>query len=43
MIAKTTGVKIKDLYKGVLPFLAGDVVHVVMLIAFPQIALWLAK
>jgi tripartite ATP-independent transporter DctM subunit len=43
MIAKTTGVKIKDLYKGVLPFLAGDIVHVILLIAFPQIALWLAK
>ncbi|MDR0850905.1 MAG: TRAP transporter large permease [Clostridiales Family XIII bacterium] len=43
MISKTTGVKIKDLYKGVIPFLIGDTIHVIILIIFPQIALWLAR
>ena len=43
MIAKNTGVPIRELYKGVLPFLLADTCHVLLLIAFPDIALFLAK
>ncbi|MDR0851266.1 MAG: TRAP transporter large permease [Clostridiales Family XIII bacterium] len=41
-IAKVTKTPISQIYAGVWPFLAADVVHVAMLIAFPQISLWLA-
>lgn len=32
---------IADVFRGVLPFLAGDVVRLVLIISFPAIALWL--
>lgn len=34
-------IPIFTIYKGVLPFLAADIVHLVLLVAFPQIALFL--
>ena len=39
--ASATGVPIKELYKGSLPFLIADLVHLVILIALPQISLCL--
>jgi TRAP-type C4-dicarboxylate transport system permease large subunit len=36
----TTGT-ITDLYLGVLPFMLGMAIVLVLLVAFPQIALWL--
>jgi tripartite ATP-independent transporter DctM subunit len=41
MISKTTGIKLQDMYKGVLPFLLADVVHVTLLILIPDIVLYL--
>lgn len=38
MVPQTT---IADVFKGVLPFLAGDVVRLLLIIIFPAIALWL--
>lgn len=29
------------IYRGILPFLAADVIHIVLLVVFPQISLWL--
>jgi tripartite ATP-independent transporter DctM subunit len=40
-IAKVTKTPIKDVYKGVWPFITADVLHVVLLIAFPIISLLL--
>lgn len=34
-------VKIVDVYKGIMPFLLGDVVRLALIIIFPAIALWL--
>ena len=39
--ASATGVPIKELYKGSVPFLIADLVHLVILIALPQISLCL--
>jgi len=41
-IAKITRTPISQLYSGVWPFLGADVLHIALLIAFPDIALWLA-
>lgn len=41
--SSATGVPLNKLYKGSVPFLIADVVHITLLIAFPQIALFLAK
>jgi tripartite ATP-independent transporter DctM subunit len=43
VISKNTGVTIKDMYVGVIPFLIADCVHVCLLITFPNIALFLAR
>lgn len=37
------GISIKDIYKGVLPFIAMQGVALVILFKFPQVALWLPK
>ena len=37
------GVPISESYKGVMPFLASDVVRTVLLLAFPSISLWLVQ
>lgn len=37
--SSATGVPLKQLYKGSVPFLLADIVHLILLIAFPQIAL----
>jgi TRAP-type mannitol/chloroaromatic compound transport system permease large subunit len=37
------GISIKDIYKGVLPFIAMQGVALVILFKFPQVALWLPQ
>lgn len=37
------GISIKDIYKGVLPFIAMQGVALVILFFYPQVALWLPK
>lgn len=39
--SSATGVPLKQLYKGSVPFLLSDIVHLIVLIAFPQISLCL--
>ncbi len=34
-------VSLEDIYKGIIPFFIADLLHVAMLIAFPQVVLWL--
>ncbi|NLA88169.1 MAG: TRAP transporter large permease, partial [Clostridiales bacterium] len=41
--SKAIKVPIKTLYTGMWPFIAADVVHVVMLVLIPAISLWLPK
>jgi tripartite ATP-independent transporter DctM subunit len=41
-IAKITRTPIGQLYSGVWPFLGADVLHIALLIAVPQLSLWLA-
>ena len=36
-----TGIKLDKIFKGVIPYLAVDVVILVMMIVFPGIATWL--
>lgn len=36
-------ISISDIFKGVLPFLAGDFVHLVLIILFPAMVLWLPQ
>lgn len=36
-------ISISRIFKGVLPFLAGDVVHIVLIILFPAMVLWLPQ
>lgn len=36
-------VPMAEIYRGVLPFLAADVVRVALLIAFPALSLWLVR
>ena len=40
---KILGVPIAESYRGVMPFLASDVVRLVLLFLFPPISLWLVK
>jgi tripartite ATP-independent transporter DctM subunit len=42
VISKNTGIPIGTMYKGAIPFLIADVFHVVLLIIFPDISLFLA-
>ena len=37
--SSATGVPLKSLYKGSVPFLLADLVHLILIIAFPQISL----
>jgi TRAP-type C4-dicarboxylate transport system permease large subunit len=41
VIAKTTAVPMKTVYKGIFPFLGADIVHLALLIAIPELSLWL--
>jgi tripartite ATP-independent transporter DctM subunit len=41
VIAKTTAVPMKKVYKGVFPFIGADIVHLALLIAIPELSLWL--
>jgi TRAP-type mannitol/chloroaromatic compound transport system permease large subunit len=36
-------VKIQSIYKGIIPFVILQLVGLIMVIAFPQLALWLMK
>ncbi len=37
------GVPLSDTYRGVLPFVASDIVRTAILVAFPAITLWLVR
>jgi C4-dicarboxylate transporter, DctM subunit len=37
------GVPIAESYRGVMPFLASDIVRLALLLAFPPITLWLVQ
>lgn len=39
--SSATGVELKELYKGSVPFLIADLIHLVLLIVFPSISLYL--
>ena len=41
--AVTPQVSIADLYRGVLPFLAAPIILIVLMLLFPELALWLPK
>lgn len=41
ILGNITGIPFKTIYKGVIPFLSALVVALILLFAFPQIALWL--
>lgn len=41
MISKTTGVRLQDMYRGVFPFLIADILHVLLLVIFPSIVMFL--
>jgi tripartite ATP-independent transporter DctM subunit len=41
--AQQPDIRIADLYRGVLPFLAADAVLIALLLAFPALALWLPR
>ena len=41
--AVSTNVSIKDLYGGVLPFLAAPIILIVLMLLFPELALWLPR
>jgi C4-dicarboxylate transporter DctM subunit len=41
-IAKNTGIQIGTMYKGVVPFLIADIIHVILLCVFPEIVMLLA-
>jgi len=41
--AKVVKVPIGTLYRGVLPFVAADVIHIALLVSFPVISLWFPR
>jgi tripartite ATP-independent transporter DctM subunit len=41
VIAKTTSVPMQKVYKGIFPFIGADFVHLIVLIAIPELSLWL--
>jgi len=41
ILGNITGIPFKTIYKGVIPFLSALIVSLILLFAFPQIALWL--
>jgi C4-dicarboxylate transporter DctM subunit len=41
LMSGISGVKVTTIFKGLFPFLAGDLVRVILLMALPQLALWL--
>ena len=43
IIAGTTGVPSGKVFRGIIPFFFGDLVHVALLLAFPSIALFLPQ
>ncbi len=41
--AQATDIKLVDIYRGILPFLIAPLILILLLFAFPQLALWLPK
>jgi tripartite ATP-independent transporter DctM subunit len=41
VIAKTTKVPMQKVYKGIFPFIGADFIHLALLIAIPELSLWL--
>jgi TRAP-type C4-dicarboxylate transport system permease large subunit len=42
-VARDMGIEMETVWKGILPFLAADFVHVALLILFPSISLFLVR
>jgi tripartite ATP-independent transporter DctM subunit len=40
-VAKTVNVPMTEMYKGIFPFIISDIIHIFLLIVFPQISLWI--
>ncbi|NMB40742.1 MAG: TRAP transporter large permease [Firmicutes bacterium] len=43
VLAKTTDTSIGTIYRGVLPFIVADIVHIALLVAVPELSLFLVK
>jgi TRAP-type C4-dicarboxylate transport system permease large subunit len=43
VLARTTETPIGTIYRGVLPFVLSDVLHIALLIAVPELSLYLVK
>ena len=43
MLAGVSRLSLETIFKGIIPFFIADIVHVLMLIVFPQISLWLPR
>lgn len=41
VVSKTTNVPMQKLYRGILPFLCADILHIVFVVAVPAASLWL--
>jgi tripartite ATP-independent transporter DctM subunit len=40
-VAKTVNVPMKEMYRGILPFIISDILHIAMLLVIPEISLWI--
>jgi tripartite ATP-independent transporter DctM subunit len=41
VVSKTTNVPMGSLYRGILPFLCSDIIHIILVVAVPGLSLWL--
>jgi tripartite ATP-independent transporter DctM subunit len=41
VVSKTTNVPMQKLYRGIIPFLCADILHIVLVVSIPMISLWL--
>jgi tripartite ATP-independent transporter DctM subunit len=41
VVSKTTNVPMQKLYRGIIPFLCADILHIVLVVSAPVISLWL--
>ncbi len=41
IVTRTSGVPIKTLYKGIMPFITADIIHVILLLIIPELSLFL--
>jgi TRAP-type C4-dicarboxylate transport system permease large subunit len=40
-VAKTVNVPMREMYRGILPFIVSDILHIAMLLTIPGISLWI--